>query len=296
MKTLFIIDANSLIHRAFHALPPFTTPDKRPIGALYGVANIILKIIKDKRPDYIVAAFDRPEQTFRDKEYAEYKGTRPQTADELISQIIEARRLFEMLKVKTFELAGWEADDIIMTLTRKFKDVPDLKIITFSGDLDILQAVVGDKIIAEVPKQGIREAMPYDEKAVVERFGVTPSELADYKGLVGDKSDNIPGVPGIGPKTAASIIKKYGPLETLFRDIDEIGLSDKKPEAQLKGNRNRALISKRLATLRSDVPIEVNLDALETRAIDIVSALPYFKSLGFSALVARLEGEQKPSR
>jgi len=289
MKNLFIIDANSLIHRAFHALPAFTNAEGTPTGALYGVANMVTKIIKEKNPDYIAAAFDRPEPTFRDQEYAEYKGTRAATVNELISQIIESRHLFQMMNVKTFEMPGWEADDILMTLTRKFMKEPNLKITTFSGDLDLLQAVVGDKVVAEVPKQGIKEAMPYNEAAVIERFGVKPSQLADYKGLVGDKSDNIPGVAGIGPKTAALIINKYGPLETLFQDIEDIGLADKKIEAKLKGAKEKALMSKRLATLRADVPLNVSLEDLKLRPLNLATTLPYFRKMGFMSLAARLE-------
>src|SRR3989344_4031121 len=214
MKTLFLIDANSLIHRAFHALPPFTSPDGRPTGALYGISNILLKILREQKPDYIAAAFDRPEPTFRDKEYREYKATRPETAEGLIPQIIGARELFSLLGIKTLEMPGFEADDIIMTLANKFNQ-EDLRVVIFSGDLDILQAVRGENIVAQIPKTGISNTVIYNKEAVQDRFGVPPEKLADFKGLVGDKSDNIPGVRGVGPKTAAVLVMQYGSLENL---------------------------------------------------------------------------------
>jgi len=289
VKTLLLIDANSLIHRAYHALPEFNAPNGRPTGALYGASNILLKILREKRPDYVAAAFDRPEPTFRDKEYAEYKGTRPQAADELVSQIIESRRLMEMFGIKIFESAGWEADDIIMTLANRFAEETGLKTIIFSGDLDILQAVRGEKVVAEVPQKGISSTVIYDEPAVVKRFSLKPSQLPDYKGLVGDTSDNIPGVAGIGPKTAAMVINKYGPLESLYKEIEEMGLSDSKLQKKLESHKTVALLSKRLATLRTDAPIEADLKSLTLKEIDPKKAIPYFRDLGFGSLVAKLE-------
>lgn len=290
MKTFFLIDANSLIHRAFHALPGFTAPDGRPTGALYGISNILLKILREKNPDYIAAAFDRPEQTFREKEYAEYKGTRAETVDELISQIIESRKLIEILGIKTFELASFEADDILLTLAKRFEGEKDLKIIIFSGDLDLLQAVKNSKILVETPHKGISSTTIYNEEAVLERFNVPPRLFADYKGLVGDKSDNIPGVPGIGPKTAANIINKYGTLEELYKEIEEMGLPDIKLQKKLEENKDSALLSKRLATLDGSVPIEaVSLEDLKVTNVNLEKVIPYFKDLGFKGLVNKLE-------
>lgn len=288
MRTLFLIDANSLIHRAFHALPDFRSPQGRPSGALYGVANIVTKILKEKKPDYIAAAFDRPEPTFREKEFAEYKGTRPQTVEELVFQIIESRNLFRMMNIKTFEAPGWEADDILMSLSRKFLEEPDLRIIIFSSDLDTMQAVHRDKVLAELPGKGVQEGAVYNEAEVFKRFGVYPTEFADYKALVGDKSDNIPGVPGIGPKTAAMIIRKYGELEDLYDDIDSIGLADKKLEAKLKEHRETAFLSKRLVVLRSDVPVEASLADLARKPLT-AETVNYCRTMGFKSLADRLE-------
>ncbi|MBI1838732.1 MAG: hypothetical protein HYR95_00290 [Candidatus Colwellbacteria bacterium] len=309
--TLLLIDANSLIHRAYHALPPFKSPDGRPTGALYGLASILLKIFSAKGvsppdgragasdgkegtinngvPRYVTAAFDRPEPTFRNREYKDYKGTRPRASDDLISQIVEARKLLNIFNIKCFEMPGWEADDIIMTLAAKFSDEKKLnQIIIFSGDLDLLQAVQDNRIILETPQKGISNTIIYDESAVVERFGVGPELLADFKGFVGDKSDNIPGLPGVGPKTAASLIKKFGSLENIYKEIDEVGLNDYKLQAKLVSYRDQAFLSKRLATLSRTAPIITDIDALQIGGLDSERVKNYFEDLGFSTLVTRL--------
>src|ERR1700722_6968796 len=153
MKRLLLIDANSIIHRAFHALPPFTGPDGRPTGALYGISAMMLNLWRDSRPDYVAALFDRPEPTFRDLKYKEYKAQRPPTADELVSQIIEARKLFEAFGVTVFEKAGYEADDLIATLAEKFRGTKvsgeDLQVVILTGDRDTLQLVAGDKVVVK---------------------------------------------------------------------------------------------------------------------------------------------------
>ena len=288
MKTLFIIDANSLIHRAYHALPPFTSPSGKPSGAIYGVASILLKILKDKKPDYIAAAFDRPEPTFRKEQYSEYKGTRAKADDDLISQLIEAHNTFSQFNVKTYEMAGWEADDIIVTLAKKFAS-DQVRAVMFSGDMDLAQFVDGDKVILETPKKGIGEEVVYNEEAVIKRFGILPKQLPDYKGLVGETSDNIPGVDGIGPKTAVELIKKYGTLEEMYKEIDELGMSNLKLMKKLKESREIALKSKMLATLRSDVPIAVSLDDIKTKPYSYENLVKYFNDLGFQSLVGRIQ-------
>lgn len=292
-ETLLLIDANSLIHRSYHALPPFTAPDGRPSGALYGLSSILLKIINEGllgngAPKYVAAAFDRPEPTFRKVEYKEYKGTRKPAEKELISQIIESRNLLNLFKMKNFELAGWEADDLVMTLANRFKDEEDLQVVVLSGDLDVLQTVNGDKVVVLAPQKGISNTVTYNEEAVIKRFGVSPDKLADFKGLVGDKSDNIPGVPGIGPKTTANIIKKYDSLENLYKEIDEIGISDLKLQSKLLEHRDKALLSKKLATLRIDVPISPSLGELEFPQLDVDNLILYFKNMGFESLIARI--------
>lgn len=289
-KTLFVIDANSLIHRAFHALPPFTSPDGKPTGALYGLTNILLKILKEKKPDYIVAAYDTPEPTFRDREFTEYKGTRPPIDDTLLPQLIESPKVFDLLGIKKLKAPGWEADDIIMTVATKFAR-EGVRVEIFSGDLDILQAVDGKNIVAEIPKKGISNSVTYDKQAVLDRFGVSPEKLADYKGLVGDTSDNIPGIKGIGPKTAAMLINKYGTLEDMYEDIETVGMDNKTLLQKLIDGKKDALMSKRLARLSREAPVDISLEELAVASFNTDALTKYLEELGFKTLVLRLNRE-----
>ncbi len=289
MKTLLLIDANALIHRFFHALPPLTAPDKRPVGALYGLAGILLKVFRDGFggngvPEYIAAAFDRPEPTFRKQEFEAYKIHRPPAANELVAQIIEAHRLLGLFGVPIYELPGFEADDVLGTLAEMFKGEIG-RVVILSGDLDVLQLVDGDRVVAEIIKTGVSETARYDRAAVIARYGLPPEKLPDYKGLVGDASDNIPGVKGIGPKTAAELLTKYGSLEKIFEEAALIpGALGKKLENQAEIARQ----SKRLATIRRDAPFAVTLESLKMKPFDTAALTKYFDELGFRTLVARL--------
>lgn len=285
MKTLLLIDANSLIHRCFHALPPFTNKSGKPTGALYGLASVLLKILREQRFDFIVALFDRPEPTFRKEMFDEYKIHRPKAPDELVSQIIEAHKLFESFKVKTFEIPGFEADDLIGTLAEKFRHISDLKIIIFTGDLDTLQLIEdgNEKVVVETFKKGVSEMIIYNKNVVKERYGIKPSQLIDYKGLVGDSSDNIPGVPGIGPKTAALLIDKYGNLD----EILEKGGREKSYK-KIFEFQDQALLSRQLATIRRDAPLEIDINELNYSVLPKESAISYFEEMGFKSLINRI--------
>jgi DNA polymerase I len=290
MKTLILIDANSFIHRAYHALPPFSGPKGQPTGALYGLANILTKTLEEQKPTHVAAAFDRPEPTFRKKEYEKYKAHRPKAPDELIAQIIEAPHLFQVLGIHTFDKAGFEADDIIGTLAKEFKD-RNTKIIILTGDLDTLQLIEGNQIIVETPKRGLSNITTYTESDVRERFGVTPEQLPDYKGLAGDSSDNIPGVPGIGPKTASQIIQEFGSVENTYKKIT----GSHKLAKKLLPHKETAILSKRLGTIRTDVPIKTTLKDLEYHKPPTKKLTTYFGNLGFKSLVNRLENKTTTS-
>lgn len=284
---LLLIDANSLIHRAFHALPPFRTPNGESSGALYGLASILIKVFKERPPRYVAAAFDYPGPTFREKEYKEYKATRPKAADELISQLIESRTLLEKFGVAVIEKPGWEADDIVATLARRYGG-DGVRAVILSGDLDVLQAVDGERILVEVPRKGISDTVVYNEQAVIERFGVAPQKLADFKGLVGDTSDNIPGVPGVGPKTAAGVLRDYASLEAMYEDLHTVGIPNKNLQKKLLAYEKQALLSKKLATLDMNVPVDVDLHDLEVKApLADKELVRYLRQLGFESLAQR---------
>jgi len=292
MKKLLLIDANSLIHRAFHALPPMTTPDGRASQAIYGVARILMKLWREEKPEYAVALFDTPEPTFRDKIYKEYKATRPQAPDSLISQLIEMPNLFHEFGIQTFGAPGFEADDLIATYAEKFKKEKDLEIVIFTGDLDSLQLVEDKKILVRVPQKGISETTIYTPEAVKERYGLMPKDLPDYKALVGDTSDNVKGVPGVGPKTAAEMLLKYKTLEKLFASLDR----EPKYAAKLGAYKKQAFLAKELVTLRRDAPIGVNNLAGLATSDDPASLKKYFETLGFSSLVKQVENPQKEKK
>ncbi|MEK7464360.1 MAG: 5'-3' exonuclease H3TH domain-containing protein [Patescibacteria group bacterium] len=286
MKTLLLIDANSLIHRFFHAMPPFTDLEGNPSGALYGLSGVILKILREQRPDYIAAAYDTPEKTFREEEFKEYKIHRPPTANELVHQLINSRRVFEAFKINVFPVPGFEADDILGTLAEKFKNELDTKIVILSGDNDMLQLVEDEKILVQIIKTGITETVMYDESAVNTKYGLKPDKLTDYKGLVGDQSDNIPGIKGVGPKTASLLIKEFGNIENIF---DNLGVIPDKIRKKIEGGKEVAMLSKRLATIRRDVPIKIGgLNELKTAELDKNVVQSYFEKMGFGSLILRL--------
>jgi len=286
-KKIFLIDANSLVHRAFHALPPLTSPSGAPVQAVYGVASILLKLWKEEKPRYAAAFFDRPEPTFRKEKYAAYKAQRPKAPDELIAQIIEAHRLFAAFGIGVFEAPGWEADDLIATAAGKFRHLTPDQVVILTGDLDTLQLVEDEHVVVWALKTGISEVMKYGDTAVRARYGLAPGQLPDYKALVGDPSDNVKGVPGIGPKTAAAFLQKFGTLEKLY----EAAPSDEKLKTKLLPYREEAELSKMLVTLRADAPLAADsLPAVEV-AENLDTAKAYFEALGFRALVKRMGGE-----
>lgn len=291
MRTLFLIDANSIIHRSFHALPPLTTPDGQPIQAIYGLSSILLKLWREEKPDYAAALFDRSEPTLRKEKYVEYKAHRPETPDELVSQLKEAHNLFCQFGVKTIEKPGFEADDLIATLAQKFKSEPDLMVVILTGDLDTLQLVEDDKVVVRTFKKGVSETTIYNNPAVLERYGLAPGQLVDYKALVGDPSDNIKGVPGIGPKTAADLLRRFGSLENIYENIER----EPKLNKKLAPFRNEAELSKGLVILERNVPIEI-ASIIDLKVEEDGSNIRnYFEKLGFQTLVKRLGDNKKES-
>lgn len=285
-RTLLLIDANSIIHRCFHAMPPLTAADGRPIQAIYGLTNILLKIVREENPEYVAALFDRPEPTFRKEKYPEYKAQRPSAPDDLISQIIEAQTLFRKFGIRVFEKPGFEADDLIATLAEKFGGEPDLAVVILTGDLDTLQMVRGKKVVVRAFRKGISETTIYDEHAVQERYGLQPKEMTDYKALVGDASDNIKGAPGIGPKTASELVKRFGTVEGMFDNLDKLPekVREKfqKAEAEIR-------LSKKLVKLETKLDVEIS-GIEELKRIDDKETLKeYFRELGFETFLKRLE-------
>jgi DNA polymerase-1 len=285
MKQILLIDANSIIHRSFHALPPFTGPSGEPTGALYGIASILLKLWREEKPAYAAALFDRPEPTFRKKEYAEYKAQRPPAPDDLISQIIEAHHLFEAFGIKTFEKPGFEADDLIATLAERFKNEPDARVVILTGDRDTLQLIEDDRVVVRTFNKGVSDTTIYDKKAVIEKYGFAPSLMVDYKALVGDASDNIKGVSGVGPKTATELIQKFGNIENIWKAVP----NDPKLSARLGGHREEAEFSKKLVVLERNVPLQLSGISDLATSDTTLAIEEYFQKEGFVTLLKRFE-------
>ena len=294
--TLVLLDAHAILHRAYHALPDFASPKGEPTGALYGVVAMLLAIVEELKPDYIAACFDLPEPTYRHEAFEDYKAGRQKTDDALVQQIERSRDIFTAFGIRIFEHAGFEADDILGTIAHQTKTMKDLNVIIASGDMDTLQLVEKKRVQVYTLRKGIKDTVMYDEKAVKERFGFGPKLVPDYKGLRGDPSDNIPGIVGIGEKTATELITQFGGIEDIYKKL-------KKSEAQfekkgvkpriinlLKENQEEAEFSKMLATIRLDAPIEFTLPEKTWRDnLDIEAVMTLFGELGFRTLGARVK-------
>ena len=295
MKKLILIDANALVHRAFHALPPLTSPQGMIVNAVYGFISVLLKTIKDLKPDCMAAAFDLAGPTFRHEEFEEYKAHRPKAPDELYAQIPLIKEALKNFGVEIFEQEGFEADDLIGSVAEQAKKTKDLQTIILTGDLDTLQLVEGDKVVVFTLRKGVSDMVIYDENAVKERYGLEPYQVIDFKGLKGDPSDNIPGVLGIGEKTAITLLQKYGTIENLYKELKKVKDFKKgevltaKLAEKLKENENQAVFSKRLATIIRDVKVDFSLEKVSWREkFDKEKTLQFLKSLGFNSLLNRL--------
>ncbi|MDO8676517.1 MAG: DNA polymerase, partial [Candidatus Azambacteria bacterium] len=298
MKKLILIDGNALVHRAFHALPPLTSPNGVVTNAVFGFASILIKTIKELKPDYIAAAFDLKGPTFRHEKFAEYKAHREKAPQELYNQIPLVKEVVTAFGIPIYEKQGYEADDLIGTLATKAKSQKDLQIIIATGDLDALQLVDGKRVAVFTLRKGVSDTVVYDQDAVLARYGLKPEQLNDYRGLKGDPSDNIPGVPGVGEKTAVELIKKFGNLEKLYQFLETnkeqisklkiAGISEKLAE-KLVENRDKAFSSRELSTVITDLDIDFTMEKSTWRKnVDISRIETVFRDLGFSSLLKRL--------
>ncbi len=331
MKKLILIDGNAIVHRAFHGLPPLTAPDGELVNAVYGFFSMFLKILQDHKPDYIIVCFDRPAPTFRKQLYVGYQAKRPAMAEGLGPQFNFIRTTLRHAKVSIYELDGYEADDLIGTLATQAVEKDDdrklkvedsslniengssidlrssnlknpsstinhpssnVEVIIFSGDRDLLQ-LVNSQVSMLAPVTGITNMLLFDEAKVIDKYGLKPSQFVDYKALVGDNSDNYPGVNGIGPKTAATLLSKYESFENLYHHIGEL---PEKIGLKLATDAEQAALAKKLATIVTDAPIHLDMDAAEVGNIDRESLKASFGLFGFSSLVNRLGGGMQDAK
>src|SRR3989344_2157046 len=218
-KKVVLLDAHAILHRAYHALPDFVSSKGEPTGGIYGLSAMLLKIIADLKPDFIIACYDLPQPTFRHEAFAGYKGTRTKADDELVIQMKRSRDVFKAFNIPIYDSPGFEADDILGTIVENLKKNNGAHIVIASGDMDTLQLIDDKKVQVYTLKKGISDTILYDEEKVKERFGFGPELLPDYKGLNGDPSDNISGVPGIGEKTATALITKFGSIDEIYKEL-----------------------------------------------------------------------------
>src|SRR6266705_7019827 len=282
-KTLVLIDGHAIIHRAFHAVPEdLATSKGEVVNATFGFTSILIKALTDIKPDYIAVTFDRPTPTFRHEQYTLYKAHRPTLPDNMRPQFGRIREMVQAFGIQIYEKDGFEADDVLGTLSVQATQ-EGVDTIIFTGDMDTLQ-LVNEHVHAMESKRGISEATEYDEEAVFNRYGLPPSKLPDFKGLVGDKSDNIPGVPGIGEKTASRLLTEYGDLEGILAHVDAL----KPKEQKLIGSgAEQARESKFLATIVLDVPLQLDLDSCRMTHVNTETVISLFRQLQFNTMIER---------
>ena len=289
-EKFIIIDGNALVHRAWHALPPtLTTKTGEIVNAVYGFTMILLKVLKDLKPDYLAVTFDLKGPTFRHKEYKEYKATRVKQADELYAQFPKIKEVVKAFNIPIYEKAGFEADDVIATLVKN-QAVEKIQSIIVTGDLDTLQLVDANTEIYTMHK-GLSDTVIYDIAEVKRRFdGLTPEQMVDFKALRGDPSDNIPGVRGIGEKGAISLLKEFKTLENLYQNLDSEKIKDRYRQL-LKDHKKDARLSKKLTQLVANVPINFKLADSKVTGYDINKVMPLFQELEFKSLINKLPKE-----
>lgn len=306
MKKLILIDGNALVHRAFHALPALTSAKGVVTNAVYGFTAILLKTIKDLKPGYIAAAFDLAGPTFRHEQFEDYKIHRVKAPEELYRQIPLVKEILSAFGIPVYEKAGYEADDLIGTLATRAKKNPPaggLQTVIATGDLDTLQLVDGEKVVVFTLRKGMTDTVIYNEKAVFERYGLKPEQLSDYRGLKGDPSDNIPGVPGVGEKTAGELIQKFGGLDKMYEFLEnqKLKIKSQNDKAKVKnglsprlvekllGHKDQAYFSKQLSEIITDLDVDFSLAKADWRKnLDLPKIEKNFKDLGFFSLLKRL--------
>ena len=282
---LLLFDGNALVHRAFHALPPLTVSKTgEMVNAVYGFAATLLKVLAEFKPAHWAVAFDRPAPTFRHEMFEEYKAQRPAMPDELKGQIKRVHQLVETFHIPIFEIDGFEADDVLGTLSKQANE-QGIQSIIVTGDNDMLQAVLPG-VKALVPRRTFNDTILYDEEAVHQKYGVQPGQITDFKALSGDASDNIPGVPGIGEKTAAKLIQQFDSLEGIYEHIEDV--TPGKLQTMLRQYQSQAFRNKELVTIVRDVPINLNLETCQVSTYDRDEVVRLFRELGFINLLPRL--------
>lgn len=298
MQRLILIDGNAILHRAYHAYPPLSNPKGEVVNAVYGFFSMFLTILHDWKPDCVAICFDKSKPTIRQAMYAGYHAHRPQMANDFAPQVPVIHHMLEDIGVPIFAIDGYEGDDLVGTIAKKAERVKgkggsgeEIETIIVTGDRDLLQ-LVNSHTKVMMPVSGVTKVLLFDEKAVEEKYGVKPSQFVDYKALIGDQSDGYPGVAGIGPKTAATLLQKYQTFENLYEHVGEL---PEKVGLKLATDAEQASLAKKLATIITDAPLQFDLSLCDCSKISMAKLREEFDEHGFASLVKKLD-ERYPGR
>ena len=285
MERLMLLDGYGLVYRGYYALPPLTTSRGELVNGVFGFASIVLRGLQDLQPDYLAVSFDLPGPTFRHEQYAEYKATRQRMPDDLRDQFPKVREVVKALRIPVYEMPGFEADDVIGTITKKLEGNEELETTIVTVDLDMLQLVT-PRVRLMTTRSGVENTVMYDVARIDERFGLRPDQMVDYKALKGDPTDNIPGVPGVGEKTAAKLIREFGSLDDMFARIDEV--TPEKLRDKLREHFDQIQMGRELSRIVCDLPIELDLEAARLGDYDRDTVVRLFREYEFRTLIERL--------
>ncbi len=259
MQTLLLIDGNAIMHRAYHALPPFKSADGTPTNVVYGYLSMLYKVVADFKPDYLISCFDTPKPTFRNKIFKDYQIQRPEIDADFIVQIPLVKQALDAAGINRIEKDGFEADDLIGTITRIF-EINKFRVIILTGDKDIFQLITENVFVAS-PQLGLANIKIFDRSEVEKKLDVSPNQIIEFKALAGDPSDNYPGASGIGPKTASKLIHQFGTVENIYKNINQV--ESEKVKEVLKNEKESVYLSKKLATIMTNVDIDLNIEKLK---------------------------------
>jgi DNA polymerase-1 len=292
MSNLILIDGNAIMHRAYHALPPLTAADGTPTNIIYGFFSMLYKIINDFKPEYFAVVFDTPKPTFRNKIFKDYQIQRPKIEDNFVVQIPLLKEAIDLSGIYRLEKDGYEADDVIGTICYIFKQNPQFKIIIVSGDKDIFQ-LINDNVYVATPIGGLSDIKIYNAQDVEQKLAVPPNHITDFKALAGDPSDNYPGAKGIGPVTASKLIKQFGNIDNIYKNLDKI--SSKKVREILEKEKENVYLSKKLATILTDAPIEIDINKMRFTSFN-KKLKDFLEKYQINSLVRRIFGEEKKEK
>ena len=286
MKKLILIDGNAMLHRAYHAMPGLTNSQGESVGAVYGFFAMFLNLLNDHKPSHIVVAFDRSKPTIRQSMFAGYHEHRPPMDGDLTTQIKLIDELLEDANVTIASSDGYEGDDVIGTFAKQAVEMdPEIEVMVVTGDRDLLQLVT-DRVKVLMTITGITKTKLFDAEAVVEKYGVKPSQFIDYKALIGDPSDGYPGITGIGPKTAANLLSEFGTFDDLYLRLSEV---PEKTALKLATDAEQGALAKKLAAIITDAPVHLQLDECKVSDIDFTTLREEFEKHNFNSLLKRLD-------